>query len=367
MGKIIIVFLAQMICVASYGDTYSDLEALVKKYHYRQSFHGNVLVRRGGEILFEKSIGEANAEWKVPHTMDSKFMVASLSKSFTAAMILLMEARGDLSVEDAVSSYISLPKEPVIDEERWFKLKIKHLLNHTGGVKRDFMNTANLNRSGLNRLGGIIFNTFTNKKVFISDPGEKFYYSNLGYVLLGAVIEKVSSSDYENALKNNMLRQAELYDTGEFHRMKYLEYMSSGYFYGSGRRITKRCCDDATSLTGAASMYSTASDLANWLTLLRTSSEVFGVNLLERMTGETVEGDVDGMEYGYGLMRGVVGGADRVYHTGHEWGFVSSMNLYPEENLEIVVLANRHGFMGGSNLNSADALSIELAEYLLLQ
>lgn len=365
VGKILVLFLIPIICVFSYADQEEELGALVKKYHYRHSFHGNVLVRKNGEVFFEKSIGMANAEWNVPHTKDSKFMIASLSKSFTAAMILVLEKSGELSVEDLVSDYISQPVGSIINQDRWSKLQIKHLLNHTGGLKRDFSNVGSLNRSGQNRLKDIVFHSFSNKPIFISNPGEKFYYSNFGYVLLAAIIEEANSHDYENTLKNHILRDAGIYDTGEFHRMKYLESMSSGYLYGSSRRISKRCCDDATSLRGAASLYSTTTDLANWLRLIGNSSNLLGFNLVESMFRDTIDGEAEGTRYGYGLMRSSVSDTVRIYHTGHEWGFVSSMSLYPAEKLEIVVLANRHGFMGDANFNSADSLSLDIAKQLL--
>lgn len=344
-----------------------ELNLLVERYNQRHSFDGNVLIKQKGEVLFEKSVGYAQAEWRVPNTSDSKFMIASLSKSFTAAQILIMQNKNLLSLEDLVSDHIKLPKESVVNRELWLKLKIKHLLNHTGGLKRDFFNAASGHRSTYQHLNKTIFHALEDNKIFISTPGEKFHYSNFGYVLLAGVIESAGTRFYEDELKNNILRDLKMFNTAEYHRLKYIEYMTDGYLLGERGLVSKRCCDDATSLRGAANLYSTASDLIIWLEALRDSKKTFGFDLLEEMLQDTVHSDLEGSYYGYGLVEEGVGSTHRIYHVGHEWGYQSSMSLYPKENLQIVVLANRHEFLGNAYGNRADELSVEINKILIAQ
>lgn len=340
-----------------------SLDALVQKYHEKHRFHGNVLIRKDDQVIFSKSIGEAHVEWTVPHTRDSKFMIASLSKSFTAAMILQLQHQGELQVDDKVSDYILLPQKSSVSTDRWEKLTIKHLLHHTGGLKRDFEPA----RSDYNLLGSTVFYALNTGSAFVADPGTQYYYSNFGYVLLAAIIESTGIYFYEDQLRNTFLSPLNMDNTGEYHRMKSIKFMTQGYFYGENHRFSKRCCDDATALRGSANLYSTVDDLMTWLIALKNSNDHFGFDLLNEMTSDMVQGDADNsFLYGYGLFKEETKSGTRIHHNGHEWGYVSSMSMYPEHNLEIIVLANRHGFLGYSNFNSADALSLDLANTLII-
>ncbi len=369
MGKIILLIwsLAFYFCAHAQltGDLREEIENLVSKYHTKHSFHGNVLVSDDDGVLYERSIGFSQAEWGVSHTRDSKFMIASLSKSFTAAKILLMEHQNLLSLDDLVSDFISLPKNSEIDRDLWQSLKVRHLLNHTGGLKRDFSSVDGGHRSTYRFLGETVYHAL-NQKVFLSRPGERFQYSNLGYLLLAKVIESAGSRFYEDELKNSLLRPLKMYNTGEYHRLKFIEHMSDGYLLGERGRVSKRCCDDATSLRGAASLYSTVYDLDTWLKALTSSLEHFGFDLFSKLLSNEVDTGFNDQAYFNGFMKEQTLGFERVFHTGHEWGYQSSMSLYPGlKNLRVVILSNRHEFLGFSEVHRVDELSKEVVELIL--
>jgi|GEM_PF-393777 len=366
MRKIFVFLCLSVFAFSAQADLEQDLNSIVGNYKNKRSFHGNVLVKHKSETVFETSVGEAVAEWSVPHTKDSKFMVASLSKSFTSAMILILQNEGKLNIEDSVADYIKLPKVHKVDLDLWSRVTIKDLMSHRAGLKRDFKNSKSLDRSAYNLPSTILQRYFTDNKIFLqrTEPGEKFYYSNLGYLMLAVVIESAGTGFYENQLKNNIFRPLKMADTGEYHRGKFFKNMAEGYHLGERGILLKRCCDDATALRGAASLYSTSGDLMIWLEALKNSQEVFGFDLLGQMMADAKTGEEESL-YGFGLQQSSFGNTYRLSHTGHEWGYVSSMSYYPEEDLEVVVLSNRHEFLGFGGVGAADELGVEIAELIL--
>ncbi len=362
----VLVFVFAGVSSFSYAQVLTEVvDDLVKKYERKHSFHGNVLVVENGETVYSKSVGLARVESQTPNNMDSRFMVASISKTFTAAAILKLEKEGKLSIEDPVSEYVKLPKRSEIVQEDWDKIKVKHLLNHTSGLIRDFKETAFLNRSDFNSLSDIVSRSLMSDKILVFEPGEKFYYSNFGYLLLAAVVQKASKSFFENYLKANFFFKHKLYSTDEYHRFKVIDNMSDGYFFNEDRRLRKRCCDDATALRGAASLYSTVGDLSLWLDFLSTEMYSEQETYIEKMTKDIVQADFEDQYYGFGLMIDEVEGMQRIYHNGHEWGYVSVMSIYPELNLKIIVLANRHEFIGFSGFNAADSISKDIFKEII--
>jgi CubicO group peptidase (beta-lactamase class C family) len=348
----------------TYADLSNQLDQLVESLHRTKSFNGNLLIKHKGEIVFEKSIGNAVEEWQVPHTMKSKFMIASLSKSFTSALILILHEQNKLKVTDEIYNYINLPKGSNIDVEKWRSISIQDLMQHKSGLIRDFKPALNLNRSGYNLLSHILQNTLTNDGVFLTHDDGSYHYSNFGYLILAAVAEKAGVHFYHNQLKYEIFDPLNLKNTGEFHRHKFIENMSDGYFYGENRTLRKRCCDDSTSLRGAASLYSDAYDLMAWLDMLSGKSPHPNFpNLHELMLENISEAYDEG--YAYGLAVHQHNNRERVYHNGHEFGYVSSISFYPEEDLQIVALSNRHGFISYSDYNVAADLSLKAAEIIL--
>jgi CubicO group peptidase (beta-lactamase class C family) len=318
-----------------------DLKRIVQKTHRHLSFHGNILVKRGDKELLKQSFGQAIREWNVPHTLDSKFMIASLSKQFTAFAILQLEEQGKLSLDDSIATYVSLPKNSPIDQKQWQKITLRHLLTHSAGLIRDVARTPFMSTSDYNHLSAIVTNMLMHKKAIFKPTGE-FYYSNFGYLLLAQVIENVSKSFYGSFLRKHIFNKLRMYDTGEFHRRKSIQYMSDGYFYNDSNRVSKRCCHDATVFTGSHSLYSNLSNLSNWWQEIHVNKGVFPKKLIEKFLTIQFQGK-DGQNYGFGLFSDVFSGVERVYHTGHEWGFVSLISYVKDLDLTIIYLSNSHG------------------------
>src|ERR1700716_2607230 len=147
------------------------LQQVVQPYVDAQMFMGSVLVAKDGKVVFSKSYGMADLEWSVPNSPTTRFNIASMTKQFTAASILLLEDRGQLKTDDLVKKY--LPDAPA----SWDKITIYHLLTHTSGIPDD---AAKYEPGTPDKL------VFNDRPVSFQ-PGEQWAYTNLGYIVLGYV------------------------------------------------------------------------------------------------------------------------------------------------------------------------------------
>jgi CubicO group peptidase (beta-lactamase class C family) len=328
------------------------IDKIVKASHRGSGFQGNVFVEKDGKVIFQKSYGFANREWQVPHDKDSKFMIASVTKQFTAYSILLLQEENKLDINDSISKYVKLPTNSPIDAQEWKDTTIKHLLTHSASIIRDVPSTPNMSTSDYNLLGTVVFNVLNSKNIYLKKKNG-FYYSNLGYLLLAQVIEKVSKSYYGTFLKKHILTPLKMFNTGEYHRRKLIPKMADGYFYGQNRTSNKRCCHDTSVFTGSHNLYSTTEDLNKWQQELYRNNVTLNQSVISKMKEVQVDA-YDELKYSFGLFHEDYLGMNRTWHSGHEWGYVTLLSHIEELDLTVIYLSNSHGqevFERGPNSN----------------
>src|ERR1700740_947731 len=176
-------------CVAAQENTVR-MEQVVQSYVGNKQFMGSVLVVRDKTVVFNKGYGYANLEWEIPDTPATKFRLGSITKQFTAASIFLLEERGKLKVDDAVKKYMA--DAPAA----WDKVTIYNLLTHTSGIPSftGFPDYASSEAAATTPEK--LVQRFRDKPLDFQ-PGEKWSYSNSGYVLLGYLVEKISGKSYQ--------------------------------------------------------------------------------------------------------------------------------------------------------------------------
>ncbi len=167
----------------------SRMEAVIQSFVAPKQFMGAVLVARGDDLLLDKGYGSADLEWNIPNSDKTEFRLGSITKQFTAASILLLEERGKLKVDDAVKKY--MPDAPAA----WDKITIFNLLTHTSGIP-SFTGFADYQKlEPFATTPAELVARFRDKPLDFQ-PGEKWSYSNSGYVLLGYLLEKISGESY---------------------------------------------------------------------------------------------------------------------------------------------------------------------------
>src|SRR5688572_25688317 len=169
------------------------IDSLVAKYANDAEFTGTILVSKGGKLLLKKGYGYSNAEKKIMNDASTIYNIASLTKTFTAALILKLHEEGRLSVDDRLSKYY--PAFPNND-----KITIHHLLTHTSGLFNytDDKNFWTIDQTKEVKLEDMI--ALFKDKPLQFEPGTNFRYSNSGYTMLGHIIEKVTGMSYASAL-----------------------------------------------------------------------------------------------------------------------------------------------------------------------
>jgi CubicO group peptidase (beta-lactamase class C family) len=304
------------------------LEQIASSYTDGNVFMGSVLVVRGDEILLNKGYGKANLEKNIPNDPDTKFRIGSLTKQFTAALVLLLQQDGKLRIEDPVRKY--LPDAP----KSWDKITLIELLGHNSGIPEI--------QSDLRfRSWAMSPHTHAEELALFKDrplnfePGSKNEYSNSNYLVLGAVIEKVTGEDFGTLLRNRVFKPLGMNDSGVDKDGLVLSKRAQGYNNDNGRLVPAPS-ESMSVPWSAGSIYSTANDLMRW------ERGLFGGKVLSQssLKAMTTSGKVS---HGLGVGVSMEDGVKVVDHNGAIEGFVAHMAYVPEPRITVIVLSNVFG------------------------
>ncbi len=306
-------------------DPTSRFEGYMKACVDVNHFSGAVLVSKGGETLFAGGYGFANVEHQVPNTPRTKFRLGSITKQFTAMAILILQERGKLKVEDPVGKYFDdAPKA-------WEGVTIQHLLTHTGGVPSYTDDPVYHTKMMMPETVKSMIARFREKPLDFR-PGEKFHYSNSGYFLLGAIIEKASGQSYEAFLKAAIFDPLGMKDTGYDHHATLIPGRAAGYNLGRNGLVNAEYLDMSQPYS-AGSLYSTALDLARWDAALNDGKLISKESYAKMYT--PIKNN-----YAYGWVVSTAKGRKEIQHGGGINGFVTQILRYPQEKVCVVVLCN---------------------------
>lgn len=326
-------------------------DAQMRLFVRQNRFSGAVLIGQNGKVLFEKGYGLANREWSIPNSPRTKFRIASLTKQFTAAAILLLEEQGKLRVTDTVSRYvIDLPTE-------WQQITLHQLLTHTSGLPEytaasEIERTINLTGASPQQL----LNLVRNLPMYFT-PGTKMTYSNTGYVLLGMVIEKASGANYSSFLRQNIFLPLQLNATGYDERSLILLERAGGYWIKDSNPENAGYVDASVPFA-AGSLYSTVQDLYQWNEAL-AAGRLLSTHSRQKMFAIYPEAAGYGAHYGYGIVISEKFGQRLFYHGGGIQGFASAIQRYPASNLCVVVLSNEDSIKSWDVATSLAGLLID--------
>jgi CubicO group peptidase (beta-lactamase class C family) len=306
----------------------SRMDQIVESYASNRQFMGSVLVARGNEVLFSKGYGSANLEWEIPNTPSTKFRLGSITKQFTAASILLLEERGRLKVEDPVKKY--LPDAPAA----WDKITLFHVLTHTAGIPSftSFPDYGSL-RPFATTTEKLVSRFRDNPLEF--EPGERYNYSNSGYVLLGYLIERISGQSYEQFVQENIFTPLGMKDSGYDSNSALITRRAAGYSPGPNGPVNAGFIHMSIP-HGAGALYSTTEDLLRW------QQGLYGGKLLSPASLQKLTTPFKN-NYAFGLAVQTVNGRKVIEHGGGIEGFNTMLSYYPESKVMVAVLGNLNG------------------------
>jgi CubicO group peptidase (beta-lactamase class C family) len=331
--------------IVSYGQAKVDrLEKLISSYAEYGKFNGSVLVAEKGKIIYKKGFGLAEMEWNIPNQPDTKHRLGSITKQFTSMLIMQLVEQGKLKLDVPISTYLrDYPKKTGT------VITIHHLLTHTSGIPNmtsfpGFLKNVSINAYTPEQLVNLSADSTLEFK-----PGERFAYSNSGYLLLGYIIEKVTGKSYEQVLRENIFTPLKMNNTGYDHHEPLLKNRASGY-EKNGRQYVNAKFLDMSVPYAAGAMYSTVEDLYLWDQALYTNQLLRKENM-ELLFAKHIPSGGGHYGYGWGIGEIPLGNTatkiETVGHGGGINGFNTQITRIPSDKSLIVLLNNT----GGAPLN----------------
>lgn len=315
-------------------DKYEKIDDFINKFVTHEYFNGAVLVAQNSDVIFKKAYGLANREWEINNTIDTKFRIGSLTKQFTALIILQLAEQGKLKLDGTISDYLDY-----YDKDYGDKVTIHHLLTHTSGMP--IFSSKPLPEAFI---GEYPVKDFVVKYCSDSldfEPGSKFQYSNSGYYILGAIIEAVTGKKYEENLTQMILKPCGMKNTGYDHPEIILPKRASGYGIDNGELFNARYQNMSIPFSAGA-IYSTVEDFLLWDEALYS-----GKLLSNELTKLMLSPHKENYGYGWYIAKDTLTDIDNPVTVCSHGGSISQFNNLIvrrlEEKILIVIFSNVYG------------------------
>jgi len=298
------------------------------------SFMGAALVAKGDQVILDEAWGSANLEWGVDNTSLTKFRIGSVTKQFTAVSILLLQEQGKLNLDDPIKTHF--PDAP----EAWDAITIRHLLQHTSGIT---------NVTSLDEFGRFKFLPITQEELIAKfedlplefEPGTRWSYSNSGYVLLSALVAKLSEQEYGDFVREKLFDPLGMKETGIDDSAVILPKRAAGYSPGENGAVNAEYVNMGIP-TGAGALYSTTGDLLRWQRALFGGQVLSEASMAEYLTPAPFDA-FSGDQYALGVLIRKDGEHTSYWHGGGIEGFNAWLGYDPNADATVVVLANLNG------------------------
>ncbi|HMC21332.1 MAG TPA: serine hydrolase domain-containing protein [Thermoanaerobaculia bacterium] len=286
----------------------------------------SVLVVRDRKVVFRKSYGLANIEDRIAATPDTNYRLASVTKQFTAAAILMLAERGKLTLDDPITRYLALP--PYANA-----IIIRHLLSHMSGL----LDYEDLIPAGSTRQlkDADVLDLLAKESTTYFAPGTHYRYSNTGYSFLALIVERASGQRFADFLRENIFKPAGMSNTVAFEegvstvsRRGFGYSRSDGGWHRTDQSLT-------SAVLGDGGIYTSIDDLVDWIGWLDSGR-------FDQALVPVTPTDNPAMRYGFGWRISEHQGHRLVSHTGETMGFRNALVRFPEEHLAVVVLTNRN-------------------------
>ncbi len=325
--------------------------ALLDERAQADEFSGSVLIARNGTALLERSYGYASKGYGIRNQVDTLFNIGSMSKMFTAVSIVQLAEQGKLSFDDVVSRH--LPDYP---SEVANRVTIHHLLTHTSGMGTFWNASYEAVRTSLRSVSDYL-------PLFVDDPlegvpGERFKYSNAGYIVLGAIVEQLSGVSYDDYVGEHIYERSGMTHSGAWGLDEDVPNRAIGYVRdgqentGKGQYPRTNLLVSSTRGSPAGGSYSTVYDLLRFAQALHSHqllSDEFTRFLLQP---RVAMGPGGAASYAYGFGCHEVGGIRIVGHNGGAPGVGAQFDMYLGLGYTVVLLSN-YGAGGLRNIVEA--------------
>jgi CubicO group peptidase (beta-lactamase class C family) len=290
-----------------------------------------VMVRHEGKVVHCAGYGLANLEHGVKVTPETVFQSGSMGKQFTATLVMMLVEEGKLSLGDPLSKFLRVPSS-------WPRITVRHLLTHTSGLG-DYPEDYSLQ---VDRTEAEMLKMITAQPLG-SAPGEKWAYSNLGYVTLGIIIHKVTGEFYGDLLQKRIFEKLGMKHTRIISEADIIPNRAAGYQLKNGELKNQEWVAPTLNTTADGSLYFTVEDIAKWDEALE-KQELLSASSFKQMWTPATLNDGSKTEYGFGWNLEENQAGHRLIEHGGAWqGFATYIGRHPDEHLSVAVFCNRAG------------------------
>ena len=331
------------------GDVGKRLDEYLSRIE-RFGYSGGALVVRGKDVVLMKSYGMSDRANHVPLTTDSVYNLGSITKQFTAAAILTLEMQGKLSVNDLISKYLG-----VVPADK-ASVTLHHLLTHSSGLESDFSPTD------YEPVGREEYVRRALQSTLLFKPGSGYEYSNAGYSLLAAIVEKVSGEGYEAYLIKHVLKPAGMLETGYKAPAWEKSRIAHGYRDGEdwGTIVQRIEPPDAPywMLRGNGGLHTTLADMLAWHRALDSDAVLSKEARAKYFKPYVAEGPAQRSFYAYGwAVSKTLRGTTVVQHNGGNGIYVAEFLRFPDEDAMV--------FLTSTNADMKASPVVRLLERIL--
>jgi CubicO group peptidase (beta-lactamase class C family) len=328
---ILILALSLLFTTAQAQDLTQQFDDIVAQYYLNDTPGATILVAKNGKAIYRKAVGKSNLELDVDMIPENVFMLASITKQFTAIAILMLEEQEKLSLNDPITKFI--PNYPTQGKI----ITVHHLLNHTSGIK-SYTGIGNLRQvARQDKTLDELIDYFKNEPMDFN-PGDAYRYNNSGYVLLGKIIEVISGDTYEDFLHKNIFEPLKMsnsrYGSNRAlikNRAMPYEQTDQGYINASYLSMTLP--------HAAGALVSTIDDLLKWQNALANNTLIKATTLQKAINGSTLNNG-EHINYGYGLGEMNLKGSKGYTHSGGIFGTSTNGIYLIEEDVYVIGLSN---------------------------
>ena len=302
----------------------------VNDYLKRKQIPGcAVMVRHEGKVVLSAGYGLANLEHGVRVTPQTIFQSGSMGKQFTSMAVMMLIEEGKLALDDPITKHLSVPS-------KWSRITVRHLLTHTSGLgdyPEDFSLQKDYSEDELLKM-------ITAQPLGFA-PGEKWNYSNLGYVTLGILIHRATGAFYGEFLQKRIFGPLGMKDTRIINEADIIPNRAAGYVLKDGVLKNQEWVAPTVNTTADGSLYFTAEDMAKWDDALEARKLLSPAGFEQMWTPVKLNGGSTApYGFGWGILKTDSG--HRMLEHGGEWqGFAAYIVRYPDDRLTVAVLCNR--------------------------
>jgi CubicO group peptidase (beta-lactamase class C family) len=328
-----VVLLMVLISDKSFGQTSDSIDAYINRVMKKDLTPGAaVAVIKDGKVIKESYYGYANIEDSIPVTSQTVFEIASMSKQFTCAAILLLQEDGKISVNDKASKYLdNLP-------DSWQNITVKQLMNHTSGLRDDWVED-----------NGYFMENYNDEKMFAAqkqvsllfNPGENFNYSS-GPFDLGLIIKKITGKTYAEFLEERIFKPLGMTSTSIYDEQRIVPHRAAGYYRNDSLSRLQRGWEvsSASIARGDVGVLTSLPDMIKWEAAMRTNS-LLNAESRRQMFEAAMLTDGTPVSYGFGWFISLWSGCIFIEHGGgFRTGFHSYIMMLPEQKESVIFFSN---------------------------